>query len=223
MKKIFKNPILTFIIGLIIAGGISVSAYSLFATNINYEPIWKKEDGTNITNVSEALDELYNKADSKRKYLYWNGNTYDEVTGGWDSSITTNTWGDGNNTTISKKNATFASNYMDLSIDNTFQYVVANTKNKIDCTNYNYITVWYKMSKEYMSLLRIESILNPLYYLSGQSRILQKRLLNNGDSYIISYPITCSEPGYVTFSTLRGVANDTVTDLKIYGVYLSKE
>lgn len=53
MKKIFKNPIFTFIIGVIITGSISVFA-TIAASNITYKN----------TNVEEALDDLYEKANS---------------------------------------------------------------------------------------------------------------------------------------------------------------
>ena len=62
MKKIFKNPIITFLLGIIVSTSIGVSAYSLFANNIYFRPTdtsWKKSDGTNIENVSDAINELY--------------------------------------------------------------------------------------------------------------------------------------------------------------------
>lgn len=66
MKKIFKNPIFTFILGAIIFGGIvGVSAYTIFANDIGYTPkdsTWKKSNGEDITNVKDAIDELYSKS-----------------------------------------------------------------------------------------------------------------------------------------------------------------
>ena len=62
MKKILKNPLIIILLGVIIFTSVSVSAYSLFANRINYTPSdssFKKQDGTNIENVSEAIDELY--------------------------------------------------------------------------------------------------------------------------------------------------------------------
>ena len=52
MKKAIKNPILTFILGLIIASGITVLASTILARDISYKN----------TNVEDALDDLYAKA-----------------------------------------------------------------------------------------------------------------------------------------------------------------
>ena len=77
MKKIIKNPIFTFILGAVIFGGIvGVSAYTIFANDIGYTPkdsTWKKSNGEDITNVKDAIDELYNKANSKSNIINLNG------------------------------------------------------------------------------------------------------------------------------------------------------
>lgn len=63
MKKIIKNNIFGFILGAIIFGSIvGVSAYTIYANNIGYTPsdtTWKKANGEDITNVEEAINELY--------------------------------------------------------------------------------------------------------------------------------------------------------------------
>ena len=68
MKRIIKNPIFTFILGAIIFGEIvGVSAYAILANNIAYTPkdtAWKKSNGEDITNVKDAIDELYNAANN---------------------------------------------------------------------------------------------------------------------------------------------------------------
>jgi len=68
MKKIIKNPIFTFILGALIFGGIvGVSAYAIFANDIGYTPkdtTWKKSNGEDITNVKDAIDELYSKSNT---------------------------------------------------------------------------------------------------------------------------------------------------------------
>ena len=65
MKKIFKNPIFTFILGAVLFSGITaVSAYTILANDIGYTPkdsTWKKSNGEDITNVGEAIDGLYEK------------------------------------------------------------------------------------------------------------------------------------------------------------------
>ena len=61
-----KKYIIGFILGALIFGGIvGVSAYTLFANDIGYTPkysSWKKSNGEDITNVKDAIDELYTKA-----------------------------------------------------------------------------------------------------------------------------------------------------------------
>ena len=68
MKKIIKSRVFAFILGAIIFGSIGVvSAYTIFADNIGYTPkdsTWKKSNGEDITNVKDAIDELYNKANT---------------------------------------------------------------------------------------------------------------------------------------------------------------
>ena len=64
MKKILKSRMLAFVLGAIIFSGITVVASELFASSIKYEPNWKKSNGDDITNVAEAIDELYYKANS---------------------------------------------------------------------------------------------------------------------------------------------------------------
>ena len=69
MKKIFKKSnIFSFLLGAIIFGGIvGVSAYTILATDIGYTPsdsTWKKTNGENITNVKDAIDELYLKTNN---------------------------------------------------------------------------------------------------------------------------------------------------------------
>ena len=82
MKKIIKNPIFTFILGALIFGGIvGVSAYTIFANDIGYTPkdsTWKKSNGEDITNVKDAIDDLYSKANSIHfTDSFLNGNIYD--------------------------------------------------------------------------------------------------------------------------------------------------
>lgn len=66
MKKIFKSRIFAFILGAFIFSGITaVSAYTILANDIGYTPkdtTWKKSNGEDITNVKEALDELYTRS-----------------------------------------------------------------------------------------------------------------------------------------------------------------
>lgn len=62
MKKLMKNPLLTFILGVIISCSItSVLAYSILAPDVGFTPTdnaWKQDDGSDIKNVKEALDDL---------------------------------------------------------------------------------------------------------------------------------------------------------------------
>lgn len=64
MKRIIKNPIFTFILGTLIFGGIvGVSAYTIFANDIGYTP---KDSTWKVDNVKDAIDELYNKANTSK-------------------------------------------------------------------------------------------------------------------------------------------------------------
>ena len=57
MKKIFKNPILTFILGAITFSCItSAFAYSIIASSVGFTPT---DDTWEVENVSKALDDLY--------------------------------------------------------------------------------------------------------------------------------------------------------------------
>ena len=66
MNKVFKSRIFAFVLGAILFGSIGVvSAYTIFANDIGYTPkdsTWKKSNGEDITNVKDAIDELYSKA-----------------------------------------------------------------------------------------------------------------------------------------------------------------
>ena len=68
MKKIFKTKIMFMFIGMIITFGITTAfAYSFAAQNIEFNPSgdpWEKDDETNVSNVSEALDYLYSQTNS---------------------------------------------------------------------------------------------------------------------------------------------------------------
>ena len=57
MKKIFKNSILTFVLGAIIFSGITAyAAGRYYATQVDYEPA---NPNFNVDNMSDALDQLY--------------------------------------------------------------------------------------------------------------------------------------------------------------------
>ncbi len=67
MKKIInKNNLMSLILGALIFSTITgVAAYSIFAGDIGYTPqdaSWKKSNGENITNVKDAIDELYSSS-----------------------------------------------------------------------------------------------------------------------------------------------------------------
>lgn len=78
MKKIFKSRIFAFVLGAILFGGIGVvSAYTILANNIGYTPkdtTWKKTNGEDITNVKDAIDDLYDKTNNKSDLLWINNN-----------------------------------------------------------------------------------------------------------------------------------------------------
>ena len=94
MNKVLKSRIFFLILGAVIFGGIvGVSAYSILASDIGYTPsdsTWKKTNGENITNVKDAIDELYLK--SNNSYIYGeqtstNYNSYEQVDLGFQPSV----------------------------------------------------------------------------------------------------------------------------------------
>ena len=69
MKKFLRSRIFSFILGVVVTSGITtVLAFSFLASDVGYTPAdstWKKQAGGDITNVSEAIDELRS---SQKKY-----------------------------------------------------------------------------------------------------------------------------------------------------------
>ena len=66
MKRIFKNPIFTFILGGILFGSITgVVAYSYSSNDISYTP---KDTNWNVDNVGSAIDDLYNNRISENAF-----------------------------------------------------------------------------------------------------------------------------------------------------------
>ena len=79
-----KKGIIGFVLGAIIFGGIvGVSAYTIFANDIGYTPndtTWKKSNGEDITNVKDAIDDLYTKASDNAFCEEWTEITGSTVT-----------------------------------------------------------------------------------------------------------------------------------------------
>ena len=67
MKKIIKNPIFTFVLGIVLTSGIVVTASQIFAKDIYFEPQegWTLEENT----VEAAIDDLYSKSNEKIIFL----------------------------------------------------------------------------------------------------------------------------------------------------------
>lgn len=63
MKKITKQNIFFFILGLIIAGSVAVVAVNLTANNIGFEP---DDENWNVETVQAALNDLYTEKQSSR-------------------------------------------------------------------------------------------------------------------------------------------------------------
>ena len=62
MKRVFKNPLVTFILGAVIFSTGSVLAYSFFAQDIGFTP---RDSNWQVENTKEALDDLHDKLNSK--------------------------------------------------------------------------------------------------------------------------------------------------------------
>lgn len=65
MKKLMKNPIFMFILGVTLTIGItSVLAYAFSADNIGFtplDPFWKTLEGNDVNDVKTAIDDLHEK------------------------------------------------------------------------------------------------------------------------------------------------------------------
>ena len=66
MKKIFKNPFLTFILGAIVFSGITVAAYTITSNDVGYTP---SDNTWEVDNVRDAIDYLYNQILQKPKII----------------------------------------------------------------------------------------------------------------------------------------------------------
>ena len=64
-----KKYIMGFILGIILTTSITVLASTLLASQIQYTPEWKKSNGEDITNVKDAIDELYLKSTQKSSII----------------------------------------------------------------------------------------------------------------------------------------------------------
>ena len=63
IKKIFKNRILIFGLGILISGSVSVLAVTYFPSDdVTYD---NKTSGLKSTNVQGAIDELYNEVNTE--------------------------------------------------------------------------------------------------------------------------------------------------------------
>ncbi len=228
--KVFKNPIFMFILGVFITGGVVFAAGEIDASKIIY-----KDQNDNEMTVESALNNLYTKASNiisdDNLYLYWLGNEYSETTGGWSSTYSITSWSQQySHYSVTLKSAIKNIDNYALYTDNEFQYSVMNTNNKIDCTDYNYVNIYYSWTTQY------HAVVNFVKSLEGNNYALDSTSINSniiyttglgidpkGKHILVSYPITCTEAGYIVIHTIRGNSSDPTSDLKVYGVVLSKE
>ena len=74
--KIMKNNMLGFIVGAIIFSGITYAvAATIQSTNVSYTT----SNNSSVSNVKQAVDELYGKANNSIQFKYWNA-SFDGVT-----------------------------------------------------------------------------------------------------------------------------------------------
>ena len=218
--KIKRNSI---IIGFVVALMILVSGISVYATATYYASQVTYKNGKT---VEQALNELYASKDN-RLYLYWKGNTFDDITGGWESSVSLDAWASIDDHSVTRKNAIFNTDHIDLSTNSTYQFAVANTKNKIDCTGYNYINIYYTMTKSYYTRVAFADRLDSGIYgvevsgNVGESVDWFDIFMPQNGLRLITIPITEQNSDYIFINTIKGASFDTETDLKVYGVFLS--
>jgi len=144
MKKFIKNNIVGFILGAVIFTGItSVAAYTIFANDIGYTPkdtTWKKSNGEDITNVEDAIDDLYSKmnGDKNIKLLNFN-NEYVYSSYNVSPSVFDNTAGNsGWHHSKSSINYNFTSNTnFEISVDVFYQNNAANMMGGFSINFYN--------------------------------------------------------------------------------------
>ncbi len=106
MKKIFKNPIFTFILGAVLFSGITgVVAATMLAKDVSYTP---KDSTWKVDNVKEAIDDLYTKAKP-------------EYTGSTTVTPTTS------NQTLSTKNTILTKNITINAIPDTYKNLTTTT------------------------------------------------------------------------------------------------
>lgn len=218
--KLKKNFI---IIGIVVVLMILVSGISVYATATYYANQVTYKNGKT---VEQALNELYASRDN-RLYLYWKGNTFDSVTGGWESSVSLDAWASTDNHSVARKDAIFNTDHIDLSTNSTYQFAVANTKNKIDCTGYNYINIYYTMTKSYYTRAVLADRLDSGIYgvdvseNAGASVDWFDVIRPQDGLKLLTIPITEQNSEYIFINTIKGASFDSETDLKVYGVFLS--
>lgn len=80
MKKLFNSSIFTFILGALLFSFIGiVSAYSISSNNVDFNPSWTKDNGESITNIDEAIEELYKKSNNEIVYGTDYSNSYETI------------------------------------------------------------------------------------------------------------------------------------------------
>ena len=78
MKKIIKNNLFGFILGILVCSGI-VYAASYYAKDVTYNPT---DASWEVSNVNDALDDLYTNIKDKEMELLWENTTNDGFVSG---------------------------------------------------------------------------------------------------------------------------------------------
>ena len=134
MKKIIKSRVFAFILGAITFGSIGVVAATYNAKQISYTP---KDTSWKVNNVRDAIDELYNKANSSKvatqvATLTTQGATYTMQNDGYIIGTASSTYNEGGywisyNDNNAGTDILSTSNYNDLTIHKVSLYASKDT------------------------------------------------------------------------------------------------
>ena len=189
MKRIIKNPIFTFILGIILTSSITVVAYTTLAKDIEYT---SKDTTWEVDNVKDALDDLYTKSNSK---VFSIGETYRR-------SLYADNRGDKTaNLELEAGNYICSANYGNASVSGQVSVLKQSGQfiNISNCDNYNELSNYqnYQTAKEvYNNLIFSDVLVGKTFYCSVTSKksININILANDPSNYFpVGLEVSCTK------------------------------